>query len=155
MREVEKVTKITNDFICDSYGVIVTEYCKRASTWENYRDKVDYKLSDEFLNELIPEALIKEQEASAKAEQKEINDLQVVMDVVSKGADFWNKLMAAGMQKSLLSYQEQTAIKQIINMASTGNVPASSSGKVPFKTMTTIKLVLAAKDKLEAEGITI
>ena len=40
-------------------------------------------------------------------------------------------------------------------MASTGNVPASSSGKVPFKTMTTIKLVLAAKDKLEAEGITI
>ena len=155
MREVEKVTKITNDFICDSYGVIVTEYCKRASTWENYRDKVDYKLSDEFLNELMPETLIKEQEASAKAEQKEINDLQVVMDVVSKGADFWNKLMTAGIQKSLLSYQEQTAIKQIINMATTGNVPASSSGKVPFKTMTTIKLVLAAKDKLEAEGITI
>ncbi len=155
IREVEKVTKITNDFICDSYGVIVTEYCKRASTWENYRDKIDYKLSDEFLNELMPETLIKEQEASAKAEQKEINDLQIVMDVVSKGADFWNKLMVAGMQKSLLSYQEQTALKQIINMATTGNVPASSSGKVPFKTMTTIKLVLAVKDKLEAEGITI
>lgn len=155
MREVEKVAKITNDFICDSHGVIVTEYCKRASTWDEYRDTVKYELSADFINELMPENLIKEQEASAKAEQKEINDLQVVMEVVSKGADYWNKLMTAGLQKSLLSYQEQTAVKQVINMAMTGNVPASSSGKVPFKTMTTIKLVLAVKDKLEAEGISI
>lgn len=155
MREVEKVTKITNDFICDSHGVIVTEYCKRASTWEEYRDTVKYELSADFINELMPESLIKEKEASAKAEQKEINDLQVVMDIVSKGADYWNKLMTAGVQKSLLSYQEQTAINQIINMAMTGNVPASASGKVPYKTMTTIRLALAAKDKLEAEGISI
>ena len=155
MREVEKVTKITNDFICDSHGVIVTEYCKRASTWEEYRDTVKYELSADFINELMPESLIKEKEASAKAEQKEINDLQVVMDIVSKGADYWSKLMTAGVQKSLLSYQEQTAINQIINMAMTGNVPASASGKVPYKTMTTIRLALAAKDKLEAEGISI
>ena len=155
MREVEKVTKITNDFICDSHGVIVTEYCKRPATWEEYRDSVKYELSKEFIDELMPEALVKEQEVSAKAEQKEMNDLQVVMDVVSKGADYWNKLMTIGMQKSLVSYQEQTAIKQVITMAQTGNVPVSSSGKVPFKTMTTIKLVLAVKDKLEAEGISI
>lgn len=155
MREVEKLTKITNDFICNSHGVIVTEYCKRASTWEEYRDSVKYELSDDFINELMPETLIKEQEASAKAEQKEINDLQVVMEIVSKGAAYWNKLMLAGTQKSLLSYQEQTAIRQVINMAMTGNVPVSASGKVPFKTMSTIKLVLAAKDKLEAEGISI
>ena len=77
------------------------------------------------------------------------------MDVVSKGADYWNKLMTAGIQKTLVSYQEQTAIKQVINMAMTGNVPVSTSGKVPYKTMTTIKLVLAVKDRLEAEGITI
>jgi alpha-glucosidase (family GH31 glycosyl hydrolase) len=100
-------------------------------------------------------SVVKEQEVSAKAEQKEMNDLQIVMDVVSKGADYWNKLMTIGMQKSLVSYQEQTAIKQVIMMAQTGNVPVSSSGKVPFKTMTTIKLVLAVKDKLEAEGISI
>ena len=155
MREVEKVTKITNDFICNSHGVIVTEYCKRASTWEEYRDAVKYELSADFINELMPESLIKEKEASAKAEQKELNDLQVVMDIVSKGADYWNKLLTVGVQKSLLSYQEQTAINQIINMAMTGNVPASASGKLPYKTMTTIRLVLAAKDKLEAEGISI
>lgn len=155
MREVEKVTKITNDFICDSHGVIVTEYCKRPATWEEYRDTIKYELSAEFIEELMPESVAKEQEGSAKDDQKEMNDLQVVMDVVSKGADYWNKLMTIGMQKSLVSYQEQTAIKQVITMAQTGNVPVSSLGKVPFKTMTTIKLVLAVKDKLEAEGIII
>ena len=155
MREVEILTKITNDFICDSHGVIVTEYCKRQSTWDEYRDQIKYELSAEFIEELMPESLIKQQENDAKSEQKGINDLQIVMDVVGKGVEYWMKLMAAGMQKSLVSYQEQTAIKQIITMAQTGNVPVSSSGKVPYKTMTTIKLVLEVESKLEAEGISV
>lgn len=155
MREVEILTKITNDFICDSHGVIVTEYCKRQTTWEEYRDQIKHELSPEFIEELMPESLIKQQENDAKSEQKEINDLQTVMDVIGKGIDYWTRLMAAGMQKSLVSYQEQTAIKQVISMAQTGNVPVSSSGKVPYKTMTTIKLALGVESKLEAEGISI
>ncbi|MBO5019933.1 MAG: AIPR family protein, partial [Clostridia bacterium] len=59
MREVEKVTKMTNDFICDSHGVIVTEYCKRPTTWDEYRDKVKYELSPEFVEELMPESIMK------------------------------------------------------------------------------------------------
>ncbi len=155
MREVEIVTKMTNDFICDSHGVIVTEYCKRQSTWEEYRDNVKYKLSPEFLEELMPVSVEKEQEKSAKSEQKEINDLKLVMEVLSKGSDYWNKVLTTAIQKSLVSYQEQTALKQVVSMIQTGNVPASSSGKVPYKTMTTIKLAIAAKDKLEVEGISI
>jgi len=153
MREVERVTKITNDFICDSHGIIVTEYCKRPTTWDEYREKYKYELSPEFINELMPESLIKENEASAKSEQKEINDLQIVMDTIALGKDYWSKLMTIGVQKSLISYQEQTAVTQVINMAVTGNVPVSASGKVPYKTMSTIKLALSVKDKLEAEGI--
>lgn len=155
MREVEIVTKITNDFICDSHGIIVTEYCKRPTTWDEFRDNVKYELSQEFLNELMPESVMKEREVAAKSEQKEINDLQVVMDVVSKGIEYWTNLMNIGIQKSLISYQEQTAIKQVITMAQTGDVPVSASGKVPYKTMNTIKIVLGIKDKLEAEGIQI
>ena len=146
---------MTNDFICESRGVIVTEYCKQLSTWETYRDKVKYMPSREFLNELMSEELVREQESSAITAEKEISDLQVIMDMISKGAFYWNKLMEEGMKKSLISYQEQTAIKQVVNMALTGNIPASNSGKVPYKTMSTIKMVLAVKDKLEAEGIVI
>ena len=77
------------------------------------------------------------------------------MEVVGKGANYWTKLLTVGLQKALLSYQEQTAVKQVIVMAQTGSLPVSSSGKVPYKTMTTIKLVLAVESKLEAEGILI
>lgn len=155
MREIEKVTKLTNDFICDSHGMIVTEYCKRLSTWEEYKNRVHYTLSDDFLNELIPLSLIKEEEQSAKSEQKETNELQSIMDLISLGASYWSELMKKGMEKSLISYQEQAALKQLISMTMTGNIPVSGSGKVPYKTTTTIKTVLEVKDKLEAEGILI
>lgn len=155
IREIEKITKITNDFICDSHGIIVTEYCKRQTTWEEYRDTVKYELSQEFLDELLPESIAKEAESAAKTEQKELNDLTVVMDTIKLGTEYWSKLLSAGVEKALVSYQEQTAIKQVISMAATGNIPVSNSGKVPYKTMNIIKLALEAKDKLESEGITI
>lgn len=155
MREIEQVTKLTNDFICDSHGIIVTEYCKRSATWEEYKDNVKYSLSKEFLDELIPVSIIKEEEFSARSEQKEINDLQAVMDLISLGASYWAELMEKGIQKSLISYQEQTALKQMITISLTGNIPVSGSGKVPYKTQSVIKAVLAVKDKLEAEGIII
>ena len=52
MREIEIVTKMTNDFICDSNGVIVTEYCKKQVTWEKFRDTISYMPSADFLKEL-------------------------------------------------------------------------------------------------------
>lgn len=153
MREIERVTKITNDFICDSHGVIVTEYCKRQSTWEEYRDTVQYSLSAEFISELFPESLMKEEEKTAKSEQKDMNDLTVVMEIVALGADYWNNLLKVGTARSMITWQEQTVIKQVITMAITGNVPVSSSGKVPYKTMNLIKTALSVKEKLETEGI--
>lgn len=155
MREIEKVTKITNDFICDSHGVIVTEYCKRQQTWETFRDTIKYDLSKEFMAELLPASLAKEEEASAVLEQKEVNDLSAVMTVVNMGIEYWSKVLEIGTSRHFASYQEQTAISQVISMATTGNVPVSNSGRVPYKTMNNIKLALGVKDKLETEGIRI
>lgn len=156
MREIEIVTKMTNDFICDSHGVIVTEYCKRQSTWDEYRDSCPYVLSDDFTAELMPAEIVQEQEKSAKSEQKEVNDLQTLMNALNLGASYWNDLMQAGLERSLMSNQEQTAVKQIIKMAQTGNVPSSSlSGKVPYRVMNGLKTALSVKEKLEAEGIRI
>ena len=53
MREIEIVTKMTNDFICDSHGVIVTEYCKKEETWNKFKDTVKYIPSGKFINELV------------------------------------------------------------------------------------------------------
>ena len=116
IREIEIVTRMTNDFICDSHGVIVTEYCKRQPTWEEYRDKVKYELSRDFLAELIPESLLKEVEKDAKKDQKETNDLQTIMDMITKGAGYWNSMLMKG--SSSLSYQEKNAVMQIIDVLS-------------------------------------
>ena len=155
MREIEKVTKLTNDFICNSHGMIVTEYCKRLSTWEEFRDSIHYSLSEEFLKELLLLSVVNEAEKSAISDQKESNDLQSVLELVSLGTQYWTELMEKGMAKSLISYQEQTSLKQIISMSMTGNIPVSGSGKVPYKTLNVIKMALAVKDKLESEGIII
>ena len=155
MHEIEIVTKQTNDFICDSHGMIVTEYCKKESTWEDYKADKTYTPSVAFMDELVPVSLIKEEETSAKKEAKESNDLKVVMGVVALGPGYWSKLMDAGIRRSMLSYQEQTLLKQVVQLSSTGNIPVSASGKVPYKTMNMIRSVLSIKEKLESEGISV
>lgn len=153
MREIEIVTRLTNDFINDSHGVIVTEYCKRQSTWEEYRDSVKHELSKEFVEELLPESMLKEAERNARKGQKETNDLQIIMDMIAKGAGYWNSMLIKGGY--ILSFQEKAAIGQIINMATTGNIPSSRCGKLPIKIMTTVKTALVAEEKLISEGLSV
>ena len=153
MHEIEIVTRMTNDFICDSHGMIVTEYCKRQSTWETYCTTVPYEPSHSFIEELVPESMMKEIENDAKKDQKEINDLQTAIDMITKGAAYWNALLTKG--SSLISFQEQAAITQIINMATTGNIPSSRSGKLPSKTVSIVKAALAAEDRIISEGISV
>ena len=153
MHEVEVVTKMTNDFICDSHGVIVHEYCKKEDTWLRYKKDVPYKPSASFVDELIPISMQKEKEQAAVKEQKETNELQVLMDMFNLGSKVWNKVLIEGMNRKIISYQEQSAVRQIITMINTGNIPSTSSGKLPTKYKTTVNVALEAKAKVEAEGL--
>ena len=155
MREIELVTKMTNDFICDSHGIIVTEYCKKEDTWVAFRDTVSYTPSDRFIDELMPEGLVKEQEESAQKEQKGVDDLKYVMQIIEPGAEYWQKLFVEGVKRGALKYSDQTWLKQAMEFASKGDIPCSSSGKVPYKTMTMAKTVMEIKERLESLGIKI
>ena len=155
MREIELVTKMTNDFICDSHGIIVTEYCKKEDTWVAFRDTVSYTPSDRFIDELMPEGLVKEQEESAQKEQKGVDDLKYVMQIIEPGAEYWQKLFVEGVKRGALKYSDQTWLKQAMEFASKGDIPYSSSGKVPYKTMTMAKTVMEIKERLESLGIKI
>ena len=97
--------------------------------------------------------MMKEVEKDAKKDQKETNDLQIVMDMIAKGGGYWNALLTKGA--SLLSFQERTAVTQIINMATTGNIPSSRSGRLPSKTVLIVKAALAAEDRIISEGISV
>ena len=154
MREIEIVTKMTNDFICDSNGVIVTEYCKKLLTWERFRDTIEYKPSTDFLRELISSAEVKDVEQAAKTEKKEENDLQNIMEIVNRGVDYWQSLVKIAQNHRIKpSFQELTAINQLVEMAKTGDVPITSSGKVPSRVTKAIQTALGLEDKLITEGL--
>lgn len=154
MREIEIVTKMTNDFICDSNGVIVTEYCKKLSTWEEFRDKIGYSPSADFLSELISTAEVKEYEHDAKSDKKDDNNLKNIMAIINRGANYWQNLVRIAQNNRIsVSYQELTAIKQLIDMSVTGKLPITSSGKVPSKVTKAVQLALALEDKLKTEGL--
>ena len=155
MHEIEKVTKMTNDFICDSHGVIVTEYCKRPETWMSYRDNVRYTPSEKFLSELMPESITKEQEVASQKDQKDTNDLNYVTEIIKLGAGYWQRLLEEGTSRAALGYVEQNTLRQAVDFAHKGNIPCSASGKVPARTMALAKSIYDVKDKLESLGIKI
>ena len=154
MHEIEIVTKMTNDYICDSNGVIVTEYCKKEATWTRYRDNVRYVLSPGFFEELISISDVKEKAFSAKKEKKEENNLQDVMKIVNRGAEYWRNLILMAKQKNIaVSYQELSAIKSLIDISETGNVPITPSGKIPSRVSKAIETSLKLEEKLRTEGL--
>ena len=155
MHEIELVTKMTNDFICDSHGVIVTEYCKRPETWVSYRDNVRYTPSEKFLSELMPESITKEQEVASQKDQKDTNDLNYVTEIIKLGAGYWQRLLEEGTSRAALGYVEQNTLRQAVDFAHKGNIPCSASGKVPARTMALAKSIYDVKDKLESLGIKI
>jgi len=155
MREIEKLTKITNDFILKSNGVIVTEYCKKVETWEKYKS-INYELSADFIKELVSLSLIKEKEESMSKEVKEDETLITLLNMMKKGPYYWQKLLEIGTSKNIFTYSEQSAIKEMCKISSTGNMPTNNrTGKLTTKAITMLSVITKAEDKMQAEGIKI
>ena len=99
--EIERLAKITNEFIQDSNGALVSEYVKRKSTWDKFTE-YPYNLSSEFVNSLINERIIKEEQAAASKDQALTNDLNIEAEVFKRGSDYWKKLLSEGLERKIL-----------------------------------------------------
>ena len=75
------------------------------------------------------------------------------MDLLQKGVEYWNKVLTMGVSHRLISFQEQSAIKQIISMITSGNIPSTSTGNLPRRFQTTIKDAIEAESKVSSEGL--
>lgn len=142
MHEVEVVTKITNDFICDSNGVIVTEYCKKHETWEKFK-RVPYSLSDDFLATLISDDEVNEVARGAKKDQKENNAIKESLRISELGTTYWSELLSEGMKHNLLSFRDISLLKVAIEIEKTGKLPSTLQTKE----------ILKIKEKLEEAGV--
>lgn len=113
MYEIEKITKITNDFICDSHGVIVTEYCKKSETWEAFA-RVPYSLSDDFLDSLVSISVEEDNEKVAKSAQRNSNVVKDGIALINKGSSYWQSLLTNAMEKNMLSLKEISLLRIMI-----------------------------------------
>lgn len=96
---------------------------------------------------------MKEYEHDAKSDKKDDNNLKNIMAIINRGADYWQNLVRIAQNNRIsVSYQELTAIKQLIDMSVTGKLPITSSGKVPSKVTKAVQLALALEDKLKQKG---
>lgn len=155
MSEIEKITKITNDFICDSHGIIVTEYCKKESTWIDYRDNYPYELSMDFIRELVSVSSVKTQEKIARKNEKTNNEYTEITKMIALGADYWQKIKTEADSRHFLTYNEKSQLEKMITMAKTCVIPYSQSGKLPRITVEIMNTAKSVVKKLEMEGIQI
>lgn len=142
MHEIEIVSKMANDFITDSKGVIVTEYCKKTETWEKFKE-MEYKPSFEFLKTLIPvEDQISDETAASRIEKEE-KQLTTEMQVYNLGSAFWNNLYHEAEKMKLLTYKESSLLKVAASIEQTGKIPSPAQARA----------IIAIKERLEKEGI--
>lgn len=142
--EIEKIAKLTNDFITESSGMIVTEYCKKAETWEKYKN-IPYTISLELMNDLITEDLIEFEEKTAMKSLKEETKINYEIEVYNIGSSNWLKYFEFGRDSKLLNSKELSILSIAVDMESTGRTPSSKQAEC----------ILEIKKKLEDEGFKI
>ena len=95
----------------------------------------------------------KEMSRSAIKEQRDTNELLVVMEVIKKGELYWQEMLQKSVQDNLLTAVDLNCLREIITFVHRGNIPCSASGKVPAKTMALVNNALLIEAKLNDEGV--
>ena len=142
MKEIEVVSKMTNDFICDSHGVIVTEYCKKEDTWIEYA-KIPYTINDDFKSELIQSKFVKAEEKLAAKAKKSDDYLKEALNLSRLGAEYWKQMISKGYNAKLLNYKEMSILKILVDVETTGKMPSEKQTKE----------IIKIKKRLENGGI--
>jgi hypothetical protein len=137
--EIQRIGKFIDEFIKDSEGIIVSEYCKKESTWNKLK-KIDIKLSNDFLRICKSKEEIKNIEETAKKEKKTEDKMLGEMEIAQLGSDYWSNLLEQGIKNKLLSEKDISLI----------NVAIKS---YPLPSPAQAKLILAIRLRLKNEGL--
>ena len=100
--------------------------------------------------------IIEEQEYSQAKEKKEDNTLDAFLKIMKKGPYYWQKVLETGVNHTLFTYAEQTTLKDLIKIVSTGSLPTNNrTGKLSSKAVKMLETAEIVENKLETEGIKI
>lgn len=142
--QIEKIARITNEFIQKSNGIIVTEYCKKEDTWKKYK-AVSISLDKSFLDDLASKEIIESKIQSSIKEKKLEKDVNCMVEVYNLGSTYWTNLLAEGMKRHILSPTEMDLLKLAVAYADGKKFPSDKQAKLIWK----------IREKLDQAGVLI
>lgn len=142
--QIEKIARITNEFVQKSNGIIVTEYCKKEDTWKKYKD-VSISLDKSFLDDLASKEIIESKIQSSIKEKKLEKDVNCMVEVYNLGSTYWTNLLAEGMKRHILSPTEMDLLKLAVAYADGKKFPSDKQAKLIWK----------IREKLDQAGVLI
>ena len=141
--EIERLAQITNEFIQQSSGIIVTEYCKKEETWKKFKE-FEFKLSREFINDLISKTLVEEKMRSEIKDAKLSKSINIESEIVLLGGPYWRNLIEEGKKRKILSSMEI----DLLNIAASIDTP-----RPRIASPKQAKLIWKIREKLENAGV--
>lgn len=138
--QIEKIARITNNFIQESNGIIVTEYCKKEDTWEKFK-KRNIQLDDTFVKDLISQELIDSKLKSEEKNEKLKKEVNCLVEIYNFGSSYWKNLLEEGQKRKILTPMEIDLLKLAINYANNIKVPSDKQAKYIWKIRTKLENV--------------
>lgn len=142
VRQIEIVAEQTHRYLCDSDGVIVREYAKKAGTWKKYRDNYSIYLTEDFTATLININESREDARAAAKARRFNSDIELEVEVFNKGYAYWMNFNKDLEKEKLLSPGDRDFVKSIASYVSRGSLPTKAQ----------IKRLLKVIHKAEDEG---
>lgn len=144
VEQLEITTREVYDFITrdDRLTLNVTEWCKKETCWER-AIKENWTITEHFKKSLIDLQEEKSELEEGKKERKIINQLNLEMEVVNLGADYWKNVLAWANERKLLNPIEQDFLKVAANFDKTFRTPSNKQAK----------RILEIREKLYEEGL--
>lgn len=142
LEQADIIAQMVNKYICDSHGMIVTEYCKRTETWENFK-KIQCPLLPAFMDSLIDQAENDTEERIAVKEQRQIKQISDEITVIKMGSQYWQHLLDHKIAASELTAKDRGLLTVAAKVDQTGTLPSPAQARA----------ILAVRQKLIDKGI--
>lgn len=117
----------------------VTEWCKKEECWIEVKKNIDIDVIPYTRKYMVSKEDAVEKEKEGQKEQKEINKLDTLVQVVSFGDEFWQSVLDFGVKNKKLFAMEFDLIKLASSIHKTGKTPSEKQAKIIMKTLSKLK----------------
>lgn len=116
----------------------IAEWCKREACWDSVKEK-PYKLSEEFVSQLVSIKDLKEEEIANKKEQKRTNLVQYSLEIFNLGEKYWENIIYQAQRDGLVGPRDMEFLNLAKNSCRTMRVVSDSQANVIHKILLSLE----------------